>query len=64
MYCFNWKDEGERQTKNELLDNKFDKPLMYEYVIKQSYKGDLLTEQSTETTLYKGGKRIDLYYDF
>lgn len=37
---------------------------MYEYVIKQSYKGDLLTEQSTETTLYKGGKRIDLYYDF
>ena len=56
IYCFNWKDEGNREERDEFEDSKQNIiPLMYEYVTSQHLKTSNDHDLSTETSIYKGG---------
>ena len=58
IYCFEWKDEGDREERNETLDTKQTIPLMYEYVLEQFYKSSNNKDLSKETSIYKGGMSV------
>lgn len=56
IYCFDWKDEGNREERDEAEDSKQNIiPLMYEYVTSQNLKSSNDHDLSKETSIYKGG---------